>query len=45
MISAYWLTNVRLDSGFKQDGDGIFHTLSENCHLLIEKGKIANYFG
>ncbi|OIK10862.1 deaminase [Bacillus sp. MUM 116] len=42
MISAYWLTNVRLDSGFKQDEDGIIHTQSEFCHLLIENGKITN---
>lgn len=42
MNSAYWLTNVCLDSGFEQDEDGIIHTQSEVCHLLIEKGKIAN---
>lgn len=42
MISAYWLTHVRLDSGFEQDEDGIIHTRSQVCHLLIENGKIAN---
>lgn len=42
LSSEYWLTNVRLDSGFEQDEDGIFHTRSQICHLLIEKGKIAN---
>lgn len=40
--SSYWLTNVRLDSGFEQDEDGVFSTLSEDCHLLIENGKIAS---
>ncbi|MBP1965013.1 amidohydrolase [Paenibacillus aceris] len=42
MISAYWLTHVRLDSGFEQDEDDIIHTRSQVCHLLIENGKIAN---
>ncbi|UHA73579.1 amidohydrolase [Paenibacillus sp. 481] len=39
-MTAYWLTNVRLDSGFIEDEDGVFHTRSELCHLLIDQGTI-----
>ncbi|MED1794669.1 amidohydrolase [Brevibacillus nitrificans] len=42
MSSIYWLTNVRLDSGFEEDEDGVIHTRSQICHLLIEAGKIMN---
>ena len=40
MSHAFWLTNVRLDSGFETGHDGVVHTLSEICHLRIEDGKI-----
>ncbi|TVX92510.1 amidohydrolase [Paenibacillus agilis] len=39
-MNAYWITNVRLDSGFQEDEDGVFHTLSELVHLFIENGVI-----
>ncbi|WP_409177893.1 amidohydrolase family protein [Brevibacillus fortis] len=41
MMQAFWLTNVRLDKGFETGDDGVFHTISEICHLKIEDGKIA----
>ncbi|MFP3415695.1 deaminase, partial [Bacillus sp. SIMBA_074] len=40
MSHAFWLTNVRLDSGFETGHDGVVHTLTEICHLRIEDGKI-----
>ncbi|MET3292006.1 UNVERIFIED_CONTAM: cytosine/adenosine deaminase-related metal-dependent hydrolase [Brevibacillus sp. OAP136] len=42
MHSLYWLTNVRLDSGFEEDEDGVVHTRSELCHLKVENGKIED---
>lgn len=40
MTFAYWLTNVRLESGYRYENDKIFGTETEMCHLLIEEGKI-----
>ncbi|MED4781828.1 amidohydrolase family protein [Brevibacillus choshinensis] len=41
MMNAFWLTNVRLDSGFEKGPDGVDHTLTELSHLLIEDGRIT----
>ncbi len=41
MTNAFWLTNVRLDSGFETGDDGVDHTLTELSHLLVEDGRIA----
>ncbi|MGO0058868.1 amidohydrolase family protein [Brevibacillus fluminis] len=41
MASAYWLTNVRLESGFRYEEERIAGTTTELCHLKIEDGKIA----
>ncbi|MDH6348502.1 MULTISPECIES: amidohydrolase family protein [Brevibacillus] len=38
---SYWLTNVRLDSGFETGEDGVVHTRSELCHLKIQDGVIS----
>ncbi|MDQ8737131.1 amidohydrolase family protein [Paenibacillus sp. LHD-38] len=38
---AYWLTNVRLESGYRLENGIVTGTESETCHLLIEDGKIA----
>ncbi|UVI32928.1 amidohydrolase family protein [Paenibacillus spongiae] len=39
--STYWLTNVRLESGYRYDEGIIAGTETEACHLLIEEGKIT----
>ncbi|QHW29759.1 amidohydrolase family protein [Paenibacillus rhizovicinus] len=39
--SAYWLVNVRLESGYGYEEDTIIGTETELCHLRIEDGKIA----
>ncbi|GIN87162.1 deaminase [Heyndrickxia sporothermodurans] len=41
MNTSYWLTNARLESGFRVDGEVIAGTETECCHLLIQDGKIA----
>ncbi|MCZ8515499.1 amidohydrolase family protein [Paenibacillus filicis] len=41
MASTYWLTNVRLESGYRYENGIIAETETEICHLLIEDGKIA----
>lgn len=38
---AYWLTNVRLESGYRREDDVIVGTETELCHLRIENGKIT----
>lgn len=37
-----WITNVRLEKGFKTDGDRITGTETEIMHLKIEDGKIKS---
>lgn len=41
MTSAYWLLNVRLESGYHYDNGRVTGTKSEICHIRIEDGKIA----
>ncbi|WP_132747286.1 amidohydrolase [Scopulibacillus darangshiensis] len=41
MTSSYWLTNVCLEKGYQFDNGMISGTKTENCHLLIDNGKIA----
>jgi cytosine/adenosine deaminase-related metal-dependent hydrolase len=36
-----WLTNVRLESGYKFENSNVTGTETELCHLLIEDGKIT----
>ena len=38
----YWLINVRLEKGFKKDGNRITGTETEIVHLEIEEGKIKS---
>lgn len=40
MNSAYWLTNVRLESGYLYENEAIAGTETEICHLRIESGII-----
>jgi cytosine/adenosine deaminase-related metal-dependent hydrolase len=40
-MTTFWLTNVRLEKGFKYDNDRIAGTETEICHLKIEDGKIV----
>lgn len=40
MSTAYWLTNVRLESGYEYKGETITGTITEKCHLRIEEGLI-----
>ncbi|BFT69585.1 amidohydrolase [Paenibacillus sp. P36] len=40
MSSSYWLTNVRLESGYLYDNGVISGTETEICHLRIEGGVI-----
>lgn len=37
----YWLTDVRLESGFEYENDVVIHTNSEFCSIRIFQGKIA----
>lgn len=39
--NTFWLTNVRLESGYQFDNDIVTGTESEACHLLVEEGKIT----
>ncbi|MEC1372955.1 amidohydrolase [Heyndrickxia oleronia] len=41
MSSTFWLTNVRLESGYNVDQGVITGTKTECNHLLIKEGKIA----
>ncbi|MGG4194820.1 amidohydrolase [Paenibacillus jamilae] len=41
MNTAYWLTNVLLETGFQEDNGEITGTETECYHLLIEDGKVA----
>ncbi|MCM3749373.1 amidohydrolase family protein [Paenibacillus pasadenensis] len=41
MSSAYWLTNVRLESGYRRDNGRIAGTETEICHIRVEDGKIT----
>lgn len=41
MNSPYWLTNVRLESGYRYEEGLVAGTETEICHLLIEDGKIS----
>ncbi|MFK9090351.1 amidohydrolase [Bacillus salipaludis] len=40
MHSKYILRNVRLESGYKKENGRVVGTITEECHLLIEDGKI-----
>ncbi|WP_209121778.1 amidohydrolase family protein [Alkalihalobacillus sp. BA299] len=40
MSTPYWLTNIRLETGYLQDEKGIYSTKTEVFHLKIEAGKI-----
>ena len=40
-MNTFWITNVRLEKGFKYDNDRITGTETEICHLKIEHGKIT----
>lgn len=41
MSTGYWITNVRLESGYRKENDKIVATETQVAHLLIEDGKIA----
>jgi cytosine/adenosine deaminase-related metal-dependent hydrolase len=41
MTTPYWLTNVRLETGYIQDGKGVYETKTELFHLKIEDGTIV----
>lgn len=41
MNALYWLTNVRLETGYIQDENGAFETKTELFHLKIEDGRIV----
>ncbi|UVI32929.1 amidohydrolase [Paenibacillus spongiae] len=41
MHKAYWLTNVRLESGYRFESGFVTETLTERFHLLIENGIIS----
>lgn len=41
MSTAYWITNVRLESGYRTENDKVVATNTEVAHLLIEDGRIA----
>ncbi|MCH6264116.1 MULTISPECIES: amidohydrolase family protein [Neobacillus] len=40
-MTTFWLTNVRLEKGFKYENERIAATETEICHLKIEGGKIT----
>ncbi|GKU85080.1 amidohydrolase [Niallia sp. NCCP-28] len=42
MEQAYWLTNVRLETGYKTDNGRVIGTITELHHLLIQDGKIED---
>lgn len=41
MNTAYWLTNVLLETGFQEDNGVITGAKTECYHLLIQEGKVA----
>lgn len=41
MVASYWLTNVRLETGYVKDEYKAYETKTELFHLKIENGKIA----
>lgn len=41
MSSAYWLCNVRMESGYHYDNGRVTGTKTEICHIRIENGTIA----
>jgi len=41
MTTSYWLTNVRLETGYIQDEKGVYETKTELFHLKIQDGKIV----
>jgi cytosine/adenosine deaminase-related metal-dependent hydrolase len=41
MNLAYWLKNVRLESGYHYENEQVLATKTEICHVRIEDGKIA----
>ncbi|CRK81860.1 amidohydrolase [Neobacillus massiliamazoniensis] len=41
MRSVYWLTNVRLETGYIKDENGVYETKTELHQLKIEDGKIV----
>ncbi|SDS67436.1 Cytosine/adenosine deaminase [Paenibacillaceae bacterium GAS479] len=41
MSEAYWLTNVRLESGYRFQEGFVTETVTESCHVLIESGTIS----
>ncbi|WP_066065048.1 amidohydrolase [Neobacillus soli] len=49
MSTSYWLTNVRLETGYTQDEKGVYETKTELFHLKIQDGiiveKKSNSFG
>lgn len=41
MSLSYWLTNVSLEKGYRYEHGTVTGTETENCHLLVENGKIT----
>ncbi|MGG1674382.1 amidohydrolase [Neobacillus sp. NRS-1170] len=41
MTTSYWLKNVRLETGYDQDENGVYETKTELFHLKIHDGKIV----
>ncbi|WP_025844024.1 amidohydrolase family protein [Brevibacillus agri] len=41
MSTAYWITNVRLERGYRTENEKVVATETELAHLLIEDGRIA----
>ncbi len=41
MQNVYWLTNVRLETGYKFNNEVVTGTETALHHLLIQDGKIA----
>lgn len=41
MTTPYWLTNIRLETGYIQDEKGVYETKTELFHLKIVDGKIV----
>ncbi|WP_195575159.1 amidohydrolase [Paenibacillus sp. 1001270B_150601_E10] len=41
MTSAYWLTNVRLESGYEREQDQVIGTRTRLVHIRIDGGKLA----
>ena len=41
MTAPYWLTNIRLETGYQQDEKGVYETKTSLFHLKIEDGKFV----